>query len=451
MSIIYINPYRFAAAGPTDPDFANVSLLLHGDGTNGSTTIVDSSSSPKTVTAVGDAQISTAQSKFGGASLAFDGNGDYLTGPSNNADFNFGTGDFTIEAFAYPVENLRNGTIFCYRSNSNDGVIVIQNAGQWFAKVGGVSIAAGAVTLNSFSHIAAVRASGVLTLYVNGTSVGSNSSATYNLTGSASHVVRIGALSETPSSLQWKGYIDDLRITRGVARYVSNFTPPTAPFPDVGPTTDPYLANVSLLLHGDGTNGSTTVIDSSPSPQTVTAAGDAQISTAQSKFGGASIAFDGSGDYLQLSSQAALSFGTDDFTIETWARLTSTGNVQVIIEARNQLAPVPWILAVDSSNKILFRHGVGLLTSNASITYGQWQHYAVTRSAGVIRIFIDGVTDTSTATNTSAIDAGAQGLIGQAFGSGYYINGYIDDLRITKGVARYTSNFTPPTAPFPDA
>jgi len=221
-------------------------------------------------------------------------------------------------------------------------------------------------------------------------------------------------------------------------------------FAAAGPT-DPDFANVSLLLHGDGTNGSTTVIDSSPSPQTVTAAGDAQISTAQSKFGGASIAFDGSGDYLQLSSQAALSFGTDDFTIETWARLTSTGNVQVIIEARNQLAPVPWILAVDSSNKILFRHGVGLLTSNASITYGQWQHYAVTRSAGVIRIFIDGVTDTSTATNTSAIDAGAQGLIGQAFGSGYYINGYIDDLRITKGVARYTSNFTPPTAPFPDA
>ena len=76
MSIIYINPYRFAAAGPPDPDFANVSLLLHGDGTNGSTTIVDSSSSSKTVTAVGDAQISTAQSKFGGSSIYFDGTGD---------------------------------------------------------------------------------------------------------------------------------------------------------------------------------------------------------------------------------------------------------------------------------------------------------------------------------------------------------------------------------------
>jgi hypothetical protein len=231
MSIIYINPYQFAAAGPTDPDFANVSLLLHGDGANGSTTIVDSSPSPQTVTAFGNAQISTAQSKFGGASIAFDGSGDYLTGPSNNANFNFGTGDFTIEAFAYPVEP-RSGTIFCYRSSASDGVIVIQYISQWFAKVGNTSVAGGSVTINSFSHIAAVRASGVLTLYVNGTSVGSNSSATDNVTGSASHVVRIGAPSESTSSLQWNGYIDDLRITKGVARYTANFTPPTAPFPD---------------------------------------------------------------------------------------------------------------------------------------------------------------------------------------------------------------------------
>ena len=211
---------------PNAGDFANVSLLLRANGTNGSTAIIDESYTPKTITVVGGAQISTAQSKFGGSSLYLDGSGDYLTGPSNNADFNFGTGDFTIEAFAYPVET-RNGTIFCYRSNSSDGVIVIQNQYQWFAKVGDVSISGGSVTLNSFSHIAAVRASGVLTLYVNGTSVSSNSSATYNVTGSALHVVRIGVVSEA-TSLQWKGYIDDLRITKGVALYISNFTPPGA-------------------------------------------------------------------------------------------------------------------------------------------------------------------------------------------------------------------------------
>ena len=222
-------------------------------------------------------------------------------------------------------------------------------------------------------------------------------------------------------------------------------------FAAAGPT-DPDFANVSLLLHGDGTNGSTTIIDSSPSPKTVTAVGDAQISTAQSKFGGSSIAFDGSGDYLTMTSQAAMSFGTDDFTIETWARLTtSTGNYQFIIDARNSTQTVPWLLTVDPNNKIYFFYGATLIT-NASITYGQWQHYAVTRSAGVIRVFIDGIADTVTATYTSAINAGVQSRIGSAWdAAGFYLNGYIDDLRITRGVARYVSNFTPPTAPFPDA
>jgi hypothetical protein len=82
--------------------------------------------------------------------------------------------------------------------------------------------------------------------------------------------------------------------------------------------TDPYRSQVSLLLHGDGTNGSTTIVDSSPSPKTVTAVGDAQISTAQSKFGGASIAFDGNGDYLDASSSNQYAIGTEDFTVEGW-------------------------------------------------------------------------------------------------------------------------------------
>ena len=77
---------------PVDPQFGSVSLLLHGDGANGSTTIVDSSPTPKTVTAFGDAQISTAQSKFGGASIAFDGTGDYLS--ANDGDLVLGTGSF---------------------------------------------------------------------------------------------------------------------------------------------------------------------------------------------------------------------------------------------------------------------------------------------------------------------------------------------------------------------
>jgi hypothetical protein len=96
------HPYKTVGptppAPPLDPNFANVSLLLYGNGINGSTSIIDSSPSPKTVTAFGNAQISTAQSKFGGSSIAFDGTGDYLTVPDND-NFALGNGNFTIECW----------------------------------------------------------------------------------------------------------------------------------------------------------------------------------------------------------------------------------------------------------------------------------------------------------------------------------------------------------------
>jgi hypothetical protein len=92
---------------------------------------------------------------------------------------------------------------------------------------------------------------------------------------------------------------------------------------------DPVFNNVSLLLHGNGTNGSTTITDNSPSPKTVTAVGNAQISTAQSKFGGASIAFDGSGDYLTVLNSSQFNFGVDDFTIEAWFYRTSTAQFEI--------------------------------------------------------------------------------------------------------------------------
>ena len=265
MSIIYINPYQFAAAGPTDPDFANVSLLLHGDGTNGSTTIVDSSSSPKTVTAFGNAQISTAQSKFGGSSVAFDGTGDYLVSASN-VDFAFGTGDFTIEFWLYTLTTQASMILVDLRTSPSQitPTIFIQGSVvNYYVNSATRIFASTSILANTWVHLALARSQGSTRLFINGTQSGSTYADSNNYIQSP---VYIGARWDGAASLN--GYIDDFRITKGVARYVSNFTPPTAPFPDVGPTTDPYFANVSLLLHGDGTNGSTTVIDSSPSPKT---------------------------------------------------------------------------------------------------------------------------------------------------------------------------------------
>jgi hypothetical protein len=230
MSIIYINPYRFAAAGPTDPYFANVSLLLHGDGTNGSTTIIDSSPSPKAITVVGDAQISTAQSKFGGSSIYFDGTGDYLTITDSNA-FQFGTGDYTIELWFYMLSLPETFALFGGLSGVNFYFGVGTYSGNRYLgsfhqstlnQTSGVSITAGV-----WYHAAHCRSNGTARLFLNGQLVASGSFG--NITGTTGY--QVGA-SPFYSAYRWNGYIDDLRITKGVARYTSNFTPPTAPFPD---------------------------------------------------------------------------------------------------------------------------------------------------------------------------------------------------------------------------
>ena len=153
MSVIYINSYSFAATDPnTDPNFANVSLLLHGNDTNGSTTITDSSPSPKTVTAVGNAQISTAQSKFGGASIAFDGNGDWCQ-IANNVAFKFGSGNFTIEYWFYPTDLTSVKQHINPYDGSNTSYAIITNGSDllyYLSSVGGATwdIASGVSMMN---------------------------------------------------------------------------------------------------------------------------------------------------------------------------------------------------------------------------------------------------------------------------------------------------------------
>ena len=228
---------------------------------------------------------------------------------------------------------------------------------------------------------------------------------------------------------------------------------------------DPYLyTNTVLLLHGDGTNGSTTILDSSKvvgSPKTVTAVGNAQISTAQSKFGGASLLFDGAGtpmDRLTIpTGTAGLQFGAGDFTIECWVyRLTTSTAVIAIGQA--DLATVAgssWVFYVSSStsSEVYIGSATKAVTSpNPSIN--TWAHIALTRSGGNLRSFLDGTLLSTNATlGSDAINNGLTtypNTFGSFGANTTGLNGYIDDLRITKGVARYTSNFTPPTAPFPD-
>ena len=218
--------------------------------------------------------------------------------------------------------------------------------------------------------------------------------------------------------------------------------------------TDPNFANVSLLLHGDGANGSTTIIDSSPSPKTVTAVGNAQISTAQSKFGGASIAFDGVGDRLTIPANAGFGFGTSDYTVEMWLHINVLPlSKYTILDFRTLAIAQPHTCYITSVGRLGFFNGTADVTaSTGDIGAGTWNHIAYARAFGVLKIFANGVEVYSEA-NTVDYQSTRPLTIGAAAGSfrAEDLNGYIDDLRITKGVARYTTNFTPPTAPFPDA
>lgn len=226
----------------------------------------------------------------------------------------------------------------------------------------------------------------------------------------------------------------------------------------IGVEPDPNFANVSLLLHMDGSNGSTNFVDSSGTPKTVTPSGNAQISTAQSKFGGASGYFDGSGDYITVPASDGLELGSGDFTIELW--LYSLGGqaqyAGVISKGQEGSTSADvWNLEFAGDSEIgFYAWSVGGLGVITGISTNTWHHVAISRNGSTTRFFLDGVL-ASFASGSYTISSNANGPL--RIGSGWYdlagrpFKGYIEELRITKGVARYTANFTPPTAPFPDA
>lgn len=230
-----------AGLGQADPNFSSVSLLLHMDGTNGSTNFIDSSSNAFTVTSFGNAQISTTQSKFGGSSASFDGNGDYLSIPDSSA-FDFAGGNFTIEAWVRFSATTSRMTIASQRAaaSSNYSWVFewsnLNNGPTLGFSTNGTTVSALAVTfaplVNTWYHFAVVRDGTVVRFYVDGTKVGTDrpiaSSVLFN---STAPILVGGTISSAPTNFM-NGFIDDLRITKGVARYVANFTVPTQAFPD---------------------------------------------------------------------------------------------------------------------------------------------------------------------------------------------------------------------------
>jgi len=214
---------------------------------------------------------------------------------------------------------------------------------------------------------------------------------------------------------------------------------------------DPYFSSVSLLLHMDGANNSTTFTDSGPNALTVTAVGDAKISTAQSKYGGASAYFDGNGDYLTIASASLFDFSAD-FTIEGWWNFTQINQYQgySILFCGIELDRIQ--LATVSGGIELYMSGFVFSYTIASSSFvNTWTHVAVTRSGSTVKLWLNGANvasgTRSTAIDVSGFSIGSQQNNGSFFG---YFNGFLDEFRVTKGTCRYTTTFTP-TGPFPNS
>lgn len=226
---------------------------------------------------------------------------------------------------------------------------------------------------------------------------------------------------------------------------------------------DANFAAVSLLLHMDGADGGTLFADSSSTPKTVTAHGGASISTAQSKFGGAALSVVGTGTStgggrLLVADSPDFDVPTGDFTLEMFCRASAFQSSAILFNKANGMAggyPVQVYVTTSGSITVWgYTSGGSMLysasTANGALPVGAWRHLAFTRHGSDIRIFVDGVLSAATSYAGSLPTNAFPVSIGAYSGGNYGFTGHIDEVRFTKGVARYITAFSPPNAPFPN-
>jgi hypothetical protein len=295
------------------------------------------------------------------------------------------------------------------------------------------------ITIGQWNHIAVSRSGTTVRLFINGVVV---ASATSSLSLSNTLPVGVGMQTSTVTN-PFNGYLSGVRIVKGTAVYTTNFTLPTAPLSAVSGT--------GLLLNATNSN----IYDQTGKVVTETV-GDAKVSTSVVNYGGGSMAFDGTGDYLTIPNSPMFNFGSGNFTIECWIRVTTVSPSEQTIAGLYGYTSDrrSWDLAVTGSNiRIRTSTGGAAATisnssTNSPITVNTWQHIAYVRNGSTVSGYVNGIQVVSTSISGSlfnnTIDPVSIGAVGPNY-TGFF-NGFISDLRITRGVARYTANFTPPTA-----
>jgi len=428
-----------AGNSPTDPQFNYVTMLLHGDGTNGAqnNTFLDSSPNTYTMTRSGLATQGSFSPYGSNWSNYFNGSTDYLTAPSN-AVFAFGTGDFTIEFWIssnktaqFFIDN-RGGSASANPHITTGGAS--ENKLRW-----GATNLIGATTIidGRWHHCAVTRQSGTIKLWVDGVQDASGSD-----TGNFSQQPVYIGQNSYGSGAEFGGYMSNLRIVKGTAVYTATFTPSTTPLTAITDTA--LLTCQSNRFRDNSTNAFAISFAGTPSVQRFNPFG-ASAPYSTNVIGGSAY-FNGSSSIAGPNS-TQLDFSTNNFTIEFWLYYiggedvtgTFTGGTsgrcyQIFVNG-NQVR----IRLASTGNSLFRNYGVaGTLVPNT------WNHIALCRSGSTFRTFLNGVAG-ETVTNAAAMNPYTGNI--QIGRSQYYVIGYIADYRIVNGTALYTSAFTPPTSP----
>jgi hypothetical protein len=439
---------------PTSPltSSANTLLLTLQDNR-----VKDNSSSPKTLTVSGSPPVqafqpfspaaSYAAATYGGSGY-FGGTSDYLT-IANNAAFDLGTGDCTIEAWIFTNSLSANQTVFSafpasgtitgYAFNvTTSGYIIVDSFVSGTEQF--IQSNNNPITANSWFHIAYTRSGGTNRLFVNGNLCTTSTNTLVQALNTGGNSQKVGYQGYAGFLYPFNGYISNLRVVKGTAIYTAAFTPPTLPVTAVSGT--------SLL-----TNFTNAGIYDAAWQNDVTTVGDAQTSITQYKWSPTSMKFDGTGDGLKGTVTTNVTPVSGDFTWEGWVYFNTLASAQCLIGVGNSQdrtvlyfdssTGLTYAVARSAANQIVISQG-----STSGWSTGIWYYFAVTRSGNNYTIYRNG---TSIATGTSSY---VQSDLSQPITAGYsdwstsnlYFNGYLQDVRITKGVAR---TITTPTAAFP--
>ena len=387
--------------------------------------LIKGSGSAKSVTNSSVSNSITGRNFYGrSGSGYFNGSGAKLT-VASSSDFALGTGDFTIELWFNKTTTNANEYLFDFGTNQLSMYIMADSVLYYYANVGGSNtgnVTVGTVSVNEWNHVAAVRQSGVIKVYLNGElRVTQNEPRNW----SSAQTVTIGQYGGG-GNYSFEGYIQDFRIYKGVAKYTDTFTCGAVDSSVIEDTPSGIAIPRTLDSHTGGSVALHTTANVSP-------------------------------DIIVASNSDLYLDG--DFTIEFWIYLNSINNdtqhPSIITFPDNSGLGQVYINSSYNFYSLYWPSSDIVKTVDHGAQIGKWQYVTITRSSNSCRIFVDGVLGGSgysgshaTATSSQAFGNSYGGLrIGGYTQNGGNVDGHISNLRIIKGTALYTSNFTPPTEP----